>query len=44
MIAASRTNSGHIVPTCTGFHGLRGPTKIVKLVAEAKAHRWSAES
>jgi uncharacterized protein (DUF433 family) len=44
MIAATRTTYGHIVLDEHGTPWIEGTnTKVVELVAEAKAHGWSAE-
>lgn len=44
MIAATRTSYGHIVLDEHGIPWIEGAnTKVVELVAEAKAHGWSAE-
>lgn len=44
MIAATRTTYGHIVLDAHGVPWIEGAnTKVVELVAQAKAHGWSAE-
>jgi uncharacterized protein (DUF433 family) len=44
MIAATRTTYGHIVFDKHEIPWIEGTnTKVVELVAEAKAHGWSAE-
>lgn len=44
MIAATRTTYGHFVLDEHGIPWIEGTnTKVVELVAEARAHGWSAE-
>lgn len=44
MIAATPTTYGHVVLDEHGIPWIEGTnTKVVELVAEAKAHGWSAE-